>query len=390
MNQSFSAETKILIGISSLAEVIQGKQFAFILADEFLIKSSQIDDVLNILDRQSVAYSLYTDITPDPNIEAILDGIEAIQEFNPDVLIAIGGGSVIDTSKAVYYFSLRQGFVKKMPLIAIPTTSGTGSEVTSFTVVKDEALGVKYPLVDDLMLPNYALLDARFTKTVPSNIVAYVGMDAFTHALEALVSKNATDFSDALAEKAIKLLHGNLLKSYRSSDDFPAKQAMHHASCLAGMAFNNAGLGLNHAMAHALGGHFHVAHGLINAILLPYVMQYNAGCYEKLTKTAQDYARVAKMIGVNGSSVRMGAFNLIRAVKKINAALAIPASFKNLGIAEKDFLKCLDIMAMLALDDQCIRTNPRTPTLAAVKAIYLQAYSGSGRIGIRFDHRRFA
>ena len=243
-------------------------------------------------------------------------GISVIMDFKPDAVIAFGGGSPIDAAKAIMYFASRQFDMKDCPFIAIPTTSGTGSEVSKFAVITDKDRGIKYPLIDDKLLPDYAVLDAELTQSVPQKVTADTGLDVLTHAIEAYVCNEANSFTDALAEKAVKLVYNNLLTAYREPGDLQARQAMHDASCMAGAAFSNAGLGLCHAMAHALGAQAHIPHGRANAILLPYVMSFNAGCETKLTETAGRYAELAELIGLKSSSVRQSAINLIRTVRQ--------------------------------------------------------------------------
>ena len=260
--------------------------------------------------------------------------------------------------------------------MAIPTTSGTGTEVSRFSVISDPEKSAKYPLVADELLPDDAILDAELTKTVPPSITADTGIDVLTHAIEAFVSKNANDFTDAAAEKAIKLVRSNLLKAYKTPDDLNARQHMHHASCLAGMAFSNAGLGLNHGMAHTLGGHFHIPHGRANAILLPYVMAYNCGCHDKLAVHAKRYARIARLARLEGSSIRQSAFNVIRSTKQLIKQLNIPTSIAEAGVSREDFMAALDEMVNAAMNDACTATNPRDCTPEEVRDMFLAAYEG--------------
>ena len=260
-----------------------------------------------------------------------------------------------------------------MQFIAIPTTSGTGSEVTSFSVITDEVKHVKYPLVSDEFLPNVAILEPELVKSVPSSIVADTGMDVLTHAIEAYVSTSATDFSDALAEKAVALVFEYLVRSYRSSEDIEAKEKMHNASCLAGLAFNLASLGINHAIAHNIGGKLHVSHGRTNAILLPHVIEFNSEIEgfspNKYTIAAKKYAKLAKIVGIEGTNTRMLVRNFIHAITKLQHEMKMPTRLQECKISIEDINKLKQEIAKGALEDACIITNPRIATAGDILEI---------------------
>ncbi len=373
---NFKGGKKVLIGDAKLDEIFDGVTRVFLVCDPFLAQSGNYTYISDRLDKKGVDYQIYSDVTPDPSIETVSKAIKAMVDYDATMVIGLGGGSAIDTCKAMIYFAKEQGLIEDMTFVAVPTTSGTGSEVTDFAVISDPEKAVKYPLVNDSLLPDIAVIDANLTLTVPPAVTAATGMDVLTHAIEALVSKNSTDFSDSAAEKAIKLVRSNLLTVYNEPDNLKARQAMHNASCLAGIAFNNAGLGLNHGMAHALGAKFHIPHGKANAILLPYVMGFNAGCFDGLNENAVAYARIARLIRVDSESVRTSALNLIRTIKKTNEQLGIPKSVSELGISREEFKEALDSMAEDALRDRCTVTNPRECTVEEIKQIYTHCYFG--------------
>ncbi len=372
----FICRAKILISIENLQEVFEGSKAVFVVCDPFIVESGKIEYLTKYFDKFGIDYAVYSNVVSDPGIELVAEGINELIKTKPDTVVGFGGGSAIDACKAIMYIAQQQGMVSKQKLIAIPTTSGTGSEVTDFSVITDEKKAVKYPLISEEMLPDVAILDAEFTLTVPPVQTAVTGMDALTHAIEAIVSKNANDFSDAMAEKAIRLVRSNLIKAYREPSNYEARQAMHNASCMAGIAFNSAGLGLNHGMAHALGAHFHIPHGKANAVLLPYVMGFNAGCFDKLTDSAKTYARIARIIHVDSSSIRQSSLNLIRAVKKFNNQLDLPKDIRSIGISEAEFKEALEPMSKAAFEDKCTSTNPKECTIEDIKTIFTHAYFG--------------
>ena len=378
---NFKGGKRVLIGDAELDSIFDGINKVFLVCDPFLAETGKYAYISDRLDNLGVKYEVYSEVTPDPSIDVVSKAIAAMAEYQPDMVIGLGGGSAIDTCKAMIYFGKANGLIDHVIFTAVPTTSGTGSEVTDFAVISDTDKGVKYPIVDDSLLPDIAVIDAHLTLTVPPQVTAATGMDVLTHAIEALVSKNATDFSDSAAEKAIKLVRSNLLTVYKEPENLKARQEMHNASCLAGIAFNNAGLGLNHGMAHALGAKFHIPHGKANAILLPYVMGFNAGCFDNLNENAIRYARIARLIRVDSESVRTSALNLIRTIKKTNEQLGIPRSLSEMGISQEDFKEALDAMAADALKDRCTATNPRECTEDDIKKIYTHCYFG--RLGKR-------
>ncbi len=383
---------------------------AFIVTDPTMVKLGYVDKVLYYLrKRQEYCHSeIYSDVEPDPSVETIMNGVESMKNFHPDVIIALGGGSAIDAAKGMWLFyehpetsfdGLRMKFLDirkrtfsyprlgaKTQFVAVPTTSGTGSEVTAFSVITDKQNGnVKYPLADYELTPDVAIIDPQFVMTVPKVITADTGMDVLTHAIEAYVSVLASDYTDGLAMKAIELVFKYLPRSYANGAGDPeAKEKMHNASCIAGMAFTNAFLGLNHSMAHKLGGEYHIAHGRANAILLPYIIEYNAqlptkfATFPKYGKFVanEKYAEIARYLGLPSATTEEGVASLVKAVRDLAASLGIPKSLKEAGIEEKTFFANLAILADRAFEDQCTTANPRYPLISEIEAIYTKAYYG--------------
>lgn len=371
----FNVGTKILIG-GGLEKLIGGMSRIFIVTDRFMAESGKVGYVTASLEQGGRQYRIFSDVQADPDIATVTRGVSSLLDFQPQAVVAFGGGSAIDAAKAIVFFAAKQTDLRDCPFIAIPTTSGTGSEVSRFAVITDPDKEVKYPLVDDSLLPTAAVLDARLTTSVPPAVTADTGIDVFTHAVEAFVSTEASDFSDAAAEKAIKLVKHHLLTAYREPDNLAARQGMHNASCLAGMAFSNSGLGLNHGMAHAMGARFHISHGRANGILLPYVMSFNAGCETGLTPTAKRYAQISRLLGLDSDSIRQSALNLIRTARRYVEKLSIPGSIQAAGVSWKEFESELDEMAQAALADRCTATNPQPCTLEEVREIFVRAYYG--------------
>lgn len=353
-----------------------------------------------------VSIEVFADVEPDPSTDTVDKGTALMRAFQPDCIIALGGGSPMDAAKAMWLFyeypdtefnALKQKFLdirkrvykyprlgSKAKFVAIPTTSGTGSEVTSFAVITDKNKGnTKYPLADYELTPDVAIVDPEFVYSLPKTAVADTGMDVLTHAIEAYVSVMANDYTDGLALQAIRLVFDNLERSFHTSDAI-AREKMHNASTIAGMAFANAFLGINHSLAHKWGGQYHTAHGRTNAILMPHVIKYNA---QKPTKFAsfpkyghfiadERYADIARLLGLPAKTTEEGVASLIEAVRKLNRSLGIPEKFADLGIPEQDFESRVDELADRAFEDQCTTANPRMPLVSELAEIYRNAYYG--------------
>lgn len=363
--KNFKIGTTILFEENSLNYLSTLKQNnIFIVIDPFMVKNGTLDILKQKLNGKNLA--VFSNISPDPTIEMVSEGIDTIKNFNPEVVIAIGGGSVIDTTKAIVHFGKQILNASDVTFIAIPTTSGTGSEVTNFSVITNKEIGVKYPIVSDSLLPDIAILEPQLVKSVPPSITADTGFDVLTHAIEAFVSTNSNDFSDALAIRAINLVFENLKACFENGENLQARAKMHSASCLAGIAFNTTSLGINHSIAHILGGKFKVPHGRANAILLPYIIEFNSGIKgfeNNFSDTAKRYAEIAKFIGVAKGNVRASVKALVNAIISLQKELKIPATLSqmsNIDLSQFDSLK--DEMAQIALDDKCTLTNPVSPT----------------------------
>lgn len=366
----FNGRTKICYGgdaIESL-EQLEAKK-AFIITDPFMVETGFADRIKSHLDRTNVSHQLFDGVESDPSLETIIQGTKILMEQKADLIIALGGGSAIDAAKAILYFAHKAGNEKKKPmLIAIPTTSGTGSEVTAISVVTDTVKEVKIPLNDELMLPDMAILDARFTRTVPPSVTAATGLDVLTHAIEAYTSKQENAFTNIYSEYSIKYVAKYLYRAYRCGDDMEAREMMLLASCMAGMAFNNSGLGLTHSIAHSLGGLFHIPHGKANAVLLPYVMEFNS------FDVGVKYRAIAEIIGLEASTVRGGTLNLIKWVKDLNESMGIPNRIRDLGINENEFLGHIDTMVKNSIEDICTKGNPRMPSIEDIKRLLERAW----------------
>ena len=366
----FNGRTKICYGenaINSL-EKLKGRH-AFIVTDSFMVKVGFADRIISGLERANISHTLFDKVEPDPSLETVRQGTVQLLSDGADLIVALGGGSAIDAAKAMMDFAYKADPAKgKAQLVVIPTTSGTGSEVTAVTVVTDTAAQLKIPLIDEMIVPDIAVLDARFTRSVPPSVTAATGMDVLTHALEAFVSTKANAFTDLHALHAIKYVFRYLLRCYRNGDDMEARQNMLLASCMAGMAFNNSGLGVAHSIAHTLGGLFHVPHGKANAVMLPYVIRFNS------FDVRDRYRTIARKLELPCDTVEQGNESLIEAVRWLNSQMGIPNRIRDLGIKEDDFQTGIETMAGHAMDDACTTTNPRRPSKRDIRQLLRQAY----------------
>ena len=409
--QWFKIPNKIYFEAGSLGylEKMPDISKAFIVTDEGMVKLGYVDKVLYYLRKREkyVHSQIFAEVESDPSFETIKKGVEMMNNFQPDVIIALGGGSPIDAAKGMWLFyehpdadiegmklkfmDIRKRTYKfpklgtKAQMVAIPTTSGTGSEVTSFAVITDKEKNKKYPLADYELTPDVAIVDTDLVMSLPKSITADTGMDVLTHALEAYVSNMASDYTDGLAEKAVELVFKNLRDAYNDGSNKYAREKMHNSSTIAGMAFTNAFLGVCHSMAHKIGAEFHLPHGRINAILLPYVIKYNG--VDDPTKfvsfpkyeyyvAKHKYAEISRRMNFPAFTDDEGLESLVREVDKLRADVGIPKSFKEAGIDEKEWLAKVDILADRAFEDQCTSANPRVPLVSEIKQIMLDSYYG--------------
>ncbi|WP_330623380.1 1-propanol dehydrogenase PduQ [Acetoanaerobium pronyense] len=356
----------------SLLKDLSGHK-AFIVADAIMQDLGYLQKTIDYLDEAGIKSEVFSDIYPDPDIALVANGIKKYSESEADVLIALGGGSAIDTAKAILYFE--SGFrnknkvYKKPTFVAIPSTSGTGSEVTDFSVItsNDE----KVCIVDNDISPDIAILDPTCIQHVPSRVVADTGIDVLVHSLEAYVSKDATDFTDALAEKAIQLIFENLEIIYKDINNIKARSHVHNASCMAGIAFTNTGLGINHSLAHAFGGKFHISHGRSNALMLKSVIEFNSGLKSTLDEySSKKYSNIAKILNLPARTSREGVVSLISEIERLKKNIGIENSIRDIGIKEEDFSKEIEVMAETALKDRCTASNPKLPTKEDLIEIY--------------------
>lgn len=360
---------QIVVGDNALDYLmtIEGDEI-FIVTDKFIAESSMIDAVKKKLSNKKV--TVFSDIVPDPPIDNITQGIKVLEELNSKTIIAIGGGSALDAAKGILYFAAQSGLGvsrEEMTFIAIPTTSGTGSEVTDFSVITDSDKGIKYPLVTRDILPDVAILYTGFVMNLPKQQTADTGIDVLTHAIEAYVSKQANSISDAFAEKAIKIVFEFLPKAYAEGPyNAKAREQMHLASTMAGLAFNMVSLGINHSIAHAIGGKYHMVHGRINGVLLNPVIQFNSGLIDDELISNQNnlnrYADIAHFIGIKIKEPKYAVLQLNKKISELLQELDMPTTFKTMGLDSETLVNDSFDIAQVALNDRCTPTNPRTPT----------------------------
>jgi alcohol dehydrogenase class IV len=381
----FTLPRDIYYGPNAIGELknLKGYQRAFIVTGGHSMRRTgflqKLEDVLKEAGLQTM---IYDGVEPDPSIERVYDGAKRMREFQPDVIVAIGGGSPMDAAKAMWVFyeypdktfdDIKDPFTmpklrKKAIFVGVPSTSGTASEVTAFSVITDYATNIKYPLADFEITPDIAVLDTDIPLTMPKTLTAHTGMDALTHAIEAYVASARSEFSDALALKAISDIFDSMLDSFNG--DAQARGKMHIAQCLAGMAFSNALLGISHSLAHKTGAMFHIPHGCCNAILLPYVIQYNSrACMER-------YAQIARSVGLPGTTDKQLTDSLVEAVRALNRKLGIQPTYQTNGVSEEDFKAHAQSIAENAVKDPCTGSNPRETSAENMLKVLTCAYYG--------------
>ena len=387
---------------------VMGKKRAFIVTDTFLYENGYTKPITDKLDEMGIAHTTFFDVQPDPTLLNAKNGAAQMAAFKPDTIIALGGGSAMDAAKIMWvlyehpeadFMDMAMRFIdirkrvytfpkmgEKAYFIAVPTSAGTGSEVTPFAVITDEKTGVKYPLADYQLLPNMAIIDTDFHMSAPKGLTAASGIDAVTHAVEAYAAMLATDYTDGLALQSLKNIFAYLPRAYENGQtDIEAREKMANAATMAGMAFANAFLGICHSMAHKLGAFHHLPHGVANALMIEEVLRFNAseapakmGTFSQYDHphTLARYAEIADYLGLGGKNDKEKLENLIKAINDLKAQVGIKETIKDYGVDEKDFLDRLDDMVEQAFDDQCTGANPRYPLMSELKQMYLNAYYG--------------
>ena len=380
----FTLPRDIYFGKGSLEQLkaLKGKKAVLVLGGGSMKRFGFVDKALAYLKEAGIETKLIEGVEPDPSVDTVLKGAEVMRDFEPDWIIAMGGGSPIDAAKAMWIFyehpevkfeDITKPFSlpelrKKAKFLAIPSTSGTATEVTAFSVITDYKTEIKYPLADFNITPDVAIVDSELAETMPAKLTAYTGMDALTHAIEAYVATLHSVFSDPLALKAISMIKDYLYKSYEG--DMAAREEMHSAQCLAGMAFSNALLGICHSMAHKTGAVFHIPHGCANAIYLPYVIKFNA------KECADRYAEIAKSAGLSGTTEEELVNSLIELVKDFNKKMSIPSTLKEYGIAEDEFNAKVELISERAIEDACTGSNPREISKDEMVKLFKCVYTG--------------
>lgn len=381
----FTLPRDIYYGKGSMEHLkeLDGKKAVLVIGGGSMKRFGFVDKALRYLKEAGIDVKLIEGVEPDPSVETVIKGAEEMVDFNPDWIIAMGGGSPIDAAKAMWVFyehpevvfdDIKNPFSipklrSKARFIAIPSTSGTATEVTAFSVITDYKTKIKYPLADFNITPDIAIVDPDLALTMPKKLTAHTGMDALTHAIEAYVATLHSDFSDPLAIKAVAMIKDNLVQSF--NDDINAGEKMHYAQCLAGMAFSNALLGISHSMAHKTGAVFNIPHGLANSIYLPHVIKFNM-------KTCMDrYADIARSIGLSGANNAELTYSLISMVKNLSKEMKLPQSLREFGVSKQIFDDNIDEISKNSIKDACTASNPRSINEGEMKKIFECAYSGN-------------
>lgn len=380
----FTLPRDIYFGKGSLEvlKTLKGKKAVIVTGGSSMQKFGFLKRVEDYLKEAGMEVKLIEGVEPDPSVETVMNGAAVMREFEPDWIVSIGGGSPIDAAKAMWIFyehpevtfnDVKDPFTvpelrTKAKFAAIPSTSGTATEVTAFSVITDYKAEIKYPLADYNLTPDVAIVDSELAETMPKTLTAHTGMDALTHAIEAYVATLNSPFSDPLAIKAIVMVNEYLLKSF--DGDMDAREQMHIAQCLAGMAFTNALLGITHSMAHKTGAVFHIPHGCANAIYLPYVIDFNK------KSCGKRYADIAKAIGLNGNTEDELIDALTGLIKEMNKNMGIPGTLKEYGISEADFYENVDRISTNAVADACTGSNPRTISAEEMKKLFICTFTG--------------
>lgn len=369
-------------GVISELKNLEAKKAVLVIGGGAIRTTGVLEKIENNLKETGIETRVIEGVESDPSVETVMKGVEVLNEFGPDLIVGIGGGSPIDAAKAMWIFYEHPNFTfeeaakpfnlptlrTKARFVAIPTTSGTGTEVTSFSVITDNKTGVKYPIADYNITPDMAIVDTDMAQTMPASLVAHTGMDALTHSFEAYASTVRNAFTDALAMKSIEMIKENLIESYKGDRD--ARSEMHIAQCLAGMSFSNAILGIVHSMAHKTGKIFSIPHGCANAIYLPYVIDFNR------KEAGAIYADIARRLGLAGSSEDELVDSLVEMVKDFNKEMNIPSTLKEFGVSEEDFNSSLNEIAAGAVGDPCTGTNPREISVEEMKQLFICTYNG--------------
>ncbi|CAG7839122.1 Aldehyde-alcohol dehydrogenase [Clostridium haemolyticum] len=369
-------------GCLDILKTIKGKKAVIVIGGGSIKRSGFLDKIEGYLKEANIETRLIEGVEPDPSVETVMNGAAIMREFQPDLIIGVGGGSPIDAAKAMWIFYEYPDFTfekavipfgipelrQKAKFIAIPSTSGTASEVTAFSVITDYKAKIKYPLADFNLTPDIAIVDSDIAQTMPPKLTAHTGMDALTHAIEAYVAGARSAFSDPLAIQAIVMVRDNLVNSFKG--DKEARDQMHIAQCLAGMSFSNALLGITHSMAHKIGAVFHIPHGCANAIFLPYVIEYNR-------KACEDrYATIARRLNLKGNNDSELVDSLINLINELNVKLNIPSTIKEWGVSEEEFKENVEFMAHNAVLDACTGANPRNIDDKTMMKLYSCAFYG--------------